>query len=167
MGKLGAGNILYNDAGSKITGVKHPDGTEEFFALSPVQGAKLVSVDVTVTAALLDSGGKVTVIPAGQGQWKIRGITLVGGGTNYAAGGDRNISLSDGTTTWTTIANADIESAPAASLPWGNAKVPMLTGTTDTASAANAEIKFAYSNGTTDHSATGSIKFNVLLEKVG
>jgi hypothetical protein len=90
----------------------------------------------------------------------------VGGGTSFAAGGDRLISLTDGTTVWTTIANADIESAPSASLMWGNAKVPFLTGTSDTASASNAAIRFQYSGGTTDHSGTGSIKFAVLLEKV-
>lgn len=167
MSKLGTGNLLYSDTGLKIIGVKHPDGVEELFALSPIQGAKLVSLDLTLTAALLDSGGKVVAIAAGNGQWKVRNITLVGGGTNFGAGGDRNISMTDGTTIWTTIANADIEAAPAASLPWGNAKVPMLTGTSDTASAANAEIRFAYSGGTTDHSAVGSVKVNVLLEKVG
>ena len=124
-------------------------------------------VDVTVTAALLDGAGTVNVIAGVTGdQYKIRDIRLVGGGTNFAAGGDRAISLTDGTTVWTTIANADIETAPAATLEWGNAKVPFLTGTSDTASVSNQAIRFAYSGGTTDHSATGSIKFSVGLEKV-
>jgi hypothetical protein len=124
-------------------------------------------VDVTVTAALLDAAGTVPVIAGVVGdQYKIRNIRLVGGGTNFAAGGDRLIDLTDGTTVWTTIANADIESAPTATLDWGNAKVPYLTGTSDTASASNAAIRFQYSGGTTDHSATGSIKFSVCLEKV-
>lgn len=125
------------------------------------------SVDVVVTAALLDGAGSALVIPGViGGSYKIRNVTLVGGGTNFGAGGDRLISLTDGTTVWTTIANADIEAAPAASLPWGNAKVPMLTGTTNTASVPNADIAFKYSGGTTDHSGAGSITFNVLLEKV-
>ncbi len=124
-------------------------------------------IDVTVTAALLDGAGQVAVLAAAAGdQYKIRDVRLVGGGTNFAAGGDRLISLTDGTTVWTTIANADIEAAPAATLPWGNAKVPFLTGTSDTASAAGAAIRFQYSGGTTDHSGTGSIKFSVCLEKV-
>lgn len=124
-------------------------------------------VDVTVTAALLDGAGSAPVVVGGTGdQFKIRNIILVGGGTNFAAGGDRLISLTDGTTTWTTIANADIESAPSASLMWGNTKVPFLTGTSDTASAAGSTIAFKYSGGTTDHSGTGSIKFAVCLEKV-
>lgn len=123
-------------------------------------------VDVTVTAALLDAAGTAPVIVGAAGDsYKIRGIRLVGGGTNFGAGGNRLISLTDGTTVWTTIANADIEAAPAATLHWGDAKVPYLTGTSDTASAAGQNIRFAYSGGTTDHS-TGSIKFSVLLEKV-
>lgn len=124
-------------------------------------------VDVTVTAALLDGGGSVNVIAGVSGDtYKIRNIRLVGGGTNFAAGGNRNISLTDGTTTWTTIANADIEAAPTATLAWGDTKVPFLTGTSDTASVSGQAIRFAYSGGTTDHSGTGSIKFSVQIEKV-
>ena len=63
-------------------------------------------VDVTCTATLLDAStgtGKVTVMAAGTGvnatdQYKIRNIRLVGGGTNFGSGGDRLLSLTDGTT---------------------------------------------------------------------
>ena len=128
--------------------------------------SQLKWVDVTCTAALLDAAGTVVVIAGVAGdQYKIREIRLVGGGTNFGAGGDRLLDLTDGTTIWTTIANADIETAPAATLTWGNAKVPFLTGTSDTASASAANIRFQYSGGTTDHT-TGSIKFSILLEKV-
>lgn len=129
--------------------------------------AALKWVDVAVTAALLDSAGTVNVIAGVAGdQYKIRDIRLVGGGTNFGGGGDRLIDLTDGTTVWTQIANADIESAPAATLSWGNAKVPFLTGTSDTASVAGQAIRFVYSGGTTDHGGTGSIKFSVCIEKV-
>lgn len=123
-------------------------------------------VDVVCTAALLDSAGKITVVAAETGkQYKIRDIILVGGGTNFAAGGDRLLDLTDATTIWTTVANADLEAAPAASLPWGNTKVPMLTSKSNVASVAGTRIYFAYSGGTTDHSATGSITFSVGLER--
>lgn len=129
-------------------------------------------VDVTCTATLLDAStgtGKVNVITPTvlTDQYKVRNIRLVGGGTNFGSGGDRLLGLTDGTTVWTTVANADIESAPSATLDWGNSKVPYLTGTSDTASAAGAQIYFQYSGGTpaTPHS-TGSIKFSVCLEKV-
>lgn len=132
-----------------------------------IQISPLKYVDVTCTAGTLDGALKVTVVAAtSSDQWKIRNIRLVGGGTNFGAGGDRLLSLTDGTTVWTTIANADLETAPAATLDWGNAKVPFLTSTSDTASVAGAQIWFAYSGGTTDHSGTGSIKFSVCLEKV-
>lgn len=124
-------------------------------------------VDVTVTAALLDSAGQVNVIDASTSDsYKIRNIRLIGGGTNFGSGGNRLIDLTDGTTVWTTIANADIESAPSATLDWGNTKVPFLTNKSDVASVAGAAIGFKYSGGTTDHSGTGSIKFSVCLEKV-
>ncbi len=129
-------------------------------------------VDVTCTATLLDAStgtGKVNVISAGLAtdQYKVRDVRLVGGGTNFGAGGDRLLSLTDGTTVYTTVANADLESAPAATLPWGNAKVPFLTGVSDTATAAGAALYFQYSGGTpgTPHT-TGSIKFSVCVEKV-
>lgn len=124
-------------------------------------------VDITATAAALDAAGTVPVITGVAGdQYKVREIILVGGGTNFDAGGDRLIDLTDGTTVWTTIANADIEAAPAASLRWGDAKVPLLTGTSNTASVAGQAIRFVYSGGTTDHGGVGSITFSVCLEKV-
>lgn len=124
-------------------------------------------VDVAATAALLDAAGTAPVIAGVAGdQYKIREIILVGGGTNFGAGGDRTIVLTDGTTVWTTIANVDIEAAPAASLRWGDAKVPFATGTSNTASVAGQAIRFAYAGGTTDHGGAGSITFSVCLEKV-
>jgi len=128
--------------------------------------SKLIYCDVTVTAAALDGGGNVVVKAAETGYaFKIRDVKLVGGGTNFGGAGNRLIDLTDGTTIWTQIANADIESAPTATLPWGNAKVPFLTSTSDTASAAGQNIVFEYSGGTTDHT-TGSIKFSVLVERL-
>ena len=164
------GNITGNVTGN-VTGNTTGVHTGDVGTTGPTVDGVLVSglkwVDVTVTAALLDSAGSVNVIAGVTGdQYKIRHIRLVGGGTSFGAGGDRLISLTDGTTVWTTIANADIESAPSATLDWGNSKVPFLTGTSDTASASNAAIRFQYSGGTTDHGGTGSIKFSVCIQKV-
>ena len=128
--------------------------------------SNLIWADVTVTATALDGGGSVRVVAGETGiTYKVRDIKLVGGGTNFGAGGDRNISLTDGTTTYTTIANADIEAAPATTLPWGNAKVPFLTGTSNTPTVAGQDLRFAYSGGTTDHT-TGSIAFSILFERI-
>jgi hypothetical protein len=170
-GTVSASKALVVDSSKDITGIRNvtSTGASDFQTIKgdAVTLSQLKWVDVAVTAALLDSAGSAVVIAGVSGdQYKIRNIILVGGGTSFAAGGDRLISLTDGTTVWTTIANADIESAPSASLMWGNAKVPFLTGTSNTASASNASIRFQYSGGTTDHSGTGSITFSVLLEKV-
>lgn len=165
-----AASYVLTEGAQTINGAKtfgsSPDAPATGYKADGVTLSQMKWVDVTVTAALLDAAGNVPVIAGVAGdQYKIRNVILVGGGTNFAAGGDRLISLTDGTTVWTTIANADIESAPAASLMWGNAKVPFLTGTSDTKSASAEAIRFQYSGGTTDHSGTGSIKFAVLLEK--
>ncbi len=126
-------------------------------------------VDIAVTAAALDSAGSATVIAAATGDsYKVRDIRLQGGGTNYAAGGDRLIQLTDGTSVYTVIPNASIEAASATSLAWGTTAVPFpATGAAlTTATTAGSALVFKYSGGTTDHSATGSITFSVLVEKV-
>lgn len=179
-----AGARIYTvpDAGASASfvmseGAQTVNGAKVFGAAidTPQAGVKMDGValsglkwvDVDVTAALLDGAGTINVLAGVAGdQYKIRDIRLVGGGTNFGAGGDRLIDLTDGTTVWTQIANVDIESAPAATLAWGNAKVPFLTGTSDTASVAGQAIRFVYSGGTTDHGGTGSIKFSVCIEKV-
>lgn len=148
-------------------------------ALRDVVDGQPFWVDVTVTAALLDGAKNVPVFtPALQtiAQYKVRDIRLTGGGTSFGAAGDRNISLTDGTTVWTTILNANIEAAPAVTQSWGGAAsplvatavaiVPYLTGVSDTKSVARQAIRFQYSGGTTDHGGVGSIKFSVCLEKV-
>lgn len=122
-------------------------------------------VDVTCTAALLDGALSIVVAEGAPGkQYKVRDVVLIGGGTNFGSGGNRLLDLTDGTTVYTQIANADLEAAPAASLPFGNAKVPMLTGTLDTKTVEGADLVFKYSGGTTDHT-TGSIKFRVQVEE--
>lgn len=127
-------------------------------------------VEVVVTAARLDGAGNVPLftpaLQASTARYKVRNIRLVGGGVSYGAGGDRNISLTDGTTTWVIVPNATIEAAPAATVDWGQAGVPFNAGTSDSLSVAKQAIRFQYSGGTTDHGGVGSIKFSVCLEKI-
>lgn len=120
-----------------------------------------------ITAANLAAAAKVDILtPASTTeQWYVENVVLVGGGTNFNADGDRLVSLTDGTTVYTTIANTDIETAPAVSLPFGNAKVPYLTGTIGTLTVAGAQIYLQYSGGTTDASTGGGINFFVTLRK--
>jgi hypothetical protein len=121
-------------------------------------------IEVTCTAALLDGAGKINVIEGDDDyQYKVRHIKLIGGGTNFGSGGNRTLGLLDGTTTYTTVPNASLETAPATTVDWGNAELPFLTGTADTKTVAGQDLYFAYNGGTTDH-ATGSIKFSVCVE---
>ena len=124
-------------------------------------------IPVTCTAALLDGALKIAVItPVDRAEsYRVVDVRLIGGGTNFGAGGDRLLDLTDGTTVWTQIANADLETAPSATLTQGNAKVPFLTGTANTASTAGNPIYFAYSGGASDHT-TGSITFHVCLNRL-
>ena len=122
-------------------------------------------VDVACPATGLDGALSVVVVEGDASrQYKVRDVILVGGGTNFGGGGNRLLDLTDGTTVFTQIANADLETAPTASLPYGNAKVPMLTGKTNVKTTAGADLVFKYSGGTTDHT-TGSITFSVMLEE--
>lgn len=126
----------------------------------------LTVVEVTVTAALLDSAGTITVLPAGTlRQHKLRDIVIQAGGTNFGAGGDRNIVLQDssGTQVLATIANAQMESLPATGMRLGMTGITANKITTSTT--AGEAIVFKYSGGTTDHSATGSFVALVTLEK--
>jgi hypothetical protein len=122
-------------------------------------------VDVVLSAATLDGAKSVTVLaPAKRtDQYRVRDIKMQGGGTNFGAGGDRTITLTDATTVWTTIPNASIEAIAAAGSAWGSTPLPQTT-TGDTKSVAGASIVFKYAGGTTDHT-TGSFKVSVLLEK--
>lgn len=170
LGTAQASKTVTADANIDVTSLRNATLTGALDAQTLKADAVTLSplkwVDVAVTAAALDAAGNVPVIAGVAGdQYKIRDVILVGGGTNFGAGGDRLISLTDGTTVWTTIANADIETAPAASLRLGDVKVPFLTSTSNTASASAAAIRFQYSGGTTDHGGTGSISFSVCLEK--
>jgi hypothetical protein len=167
----GAADFVMNAGTQTIAGAKTFSGNINITTAGALQADSITLsylkwVDVDVTAAILDGAGTVPVIVGASGdRYKVRNIVLVGGGTNFGAGGDRAISLTDGTNVYTTVANADIESAPTASLAWGDAKVPFLTGVSNIASVAGQNIRFQYSGGTTDHT-TGSISFSVCLEKV-
>ena len=128
----------------------------------------LLYLETTVLASDLDGGGSTIIRIAATGeQFKCREIFLSADGTNFAAGGDRNIAIQDssGTIIWSIIPNATIESL--ADGRWGDTEVPMPATASDffAASTAGENIVAKYSGGTTDHSGTGSLKIMTLLEK--
>lgn len=163
----GATTLIFNSGSGNARFNTQVDLPQAFATVDGKAISPMIAVTVTVTAAALDAGGNIVVFAAGAGdQVKVEDVKLIGGGTNYGAGGDRTIVLTDGTTTYTTVANGDIEAAPATTNAWGSAIVPFSAGTADVSTVAGTNLRFQYAGGTTDHGGVGSIKFRVLLTKV-
>jgi hypothetical protein len=131
-------------------------------ARSQVVSGNLRAVYTTVTAALLDGALSISVLPAVTGATYKLVDFKAKTGTNFAAGGNRTITLQDssGTKIFTTITNAWIESQ--ADLKWGDSAAPI---TTFGASTAGEAIVFKYAGGTTDHSGTGTFDCVTLWQK--
>ncbi len=118
--------------------------------------------DITAGFADLASGGAAGVV-SGAG-YKIRGIWLNSGGTNFSGGGgDRDIQISDGTAVYSLIPAATAQAL--VNMSWGidvdlpfPAAVAINRTTTGT-------LFIAYSGGTTDYTA-GSVVISFLLQKV-
>lgn len=119
----------------------------------------------TVGQAALASAGTATLLDAITGeQWKIREIFLSGAGTNFS-GGDRLLSVTDGTTTWTVIPAATLQTLAVAR--WGDAGVPFpaTAGHLTASSAVGTDITARYSGGATDYTA-GSLTLIITAERV-
>lgn len=125
-------------------------------------------VEVTATRAALASAGTVSVVAAASGkQYKIRGIRLSGSATSFSGGGgNRLLSLTDNTSTWTVIPAATLQALGTAG-QWGDAAVPYpaTVAHLTTACVANTAIVLKYSGGTTDYSTNGSITLIITYER--
>jgi hypothetical protein len=124
--------------------------------------------EFTISASDLDGAGiKVLIQSSAKESFKIRDIILSGSGTNFGAGGNRNISIQDrsGTHTYTTIPNATIESLTAGR--WGSTAVPLPTGSdVFAASTLGEDIIAKYTGGTSDHSGVGSLTLMIRYERI-
>lgn len=125
--------------------------------------SNLKYVTATLDAATLDGAGQVEIVAVGTVNFAVREIILLGGGTNFGAGGNRTIVITDGTNVFTTIPNASMETAPAVANRWGSTPVPF------TADAGNkvfsgSSLYAEYAGGTTDHGGAGSIDVVLLIE---
>lgn len=121
---------------------------------------QLLFAEVTVAYTdIASAASKTLLVSNSQQQFKVRDVFRnKTGGTNYSGGGgDRNIILTDGTTTFCTISAAN---AQAYAGDWGDVGVLRTTS-----SVAGADLVFKYSGGAADYTA-GSITFTVMLEKV-
>jgi len=125
--------------------------------------------EVTVGFGDVASAASKTLLDAVDSgeQWKVRELFLSGSGTNFSGGGgDRLLDITDGTTIWTSIPAATLQSLAAAR--WGDTGVPFpaTAAHLTTASAAKTDIVAKYSGGSADYTA-GSCTIILTAERTG
>lgn len=134
---------------------------------SPDQSIDMVAFDVVVGQAALAAGGAVAMITSsGSKQYKIRTLQLNSNGTNFSGGGgDRLGQVTDGTTVYSVIPAATMQSLVNAG--WGiTTTLPYpVSAAINTSTVAGANLSFKYSGGTTDYTA-GSLVISVVAQRV-
>lgn len=124
------------------------------------------SFDVTCGQAALAAGGSVTLVTSGGSkQYKIRKLYLNSGGTNFSGGGgDRLGQVTDGTTVYSVVPAASLQTL--ANAQWGATALPNpASAAINTSTAAGANLTFKYSGGTTDYTA-GSVVISGVVERI-
>lgn len=152
-GAVTAGHVAIFDADGSIA-----DGGA--FAFQPKV------YNVTAGQAALATAGSVTVIPSsGSKQFQILNVFTNKGGTNFSGGGgDRLGQFTDGTTVYSVVPAASLQTI--ANAGWGVTAVPYPASVAiNTFTAAGAALTFKYSGGTTDYTA-GSILLTVVAIEV-
>lgn len=136
--------------------------------IAPMGVNALAWYDVTPTFTQLAATGKVVVqLSTGSQQYKVRNIIMNYGAAGLSGGGgNRLLSLTDGTTAFN---NAGITAAllgTPINTVWGGTGNP-LAGTVaqNTSSVAGSNIYLQYAGGTTDYTA-GSVTVSVLVQRV-
>lgn len=133
---------------------------------NPDTQSNLVTFDVTIGHAALASAGSVILITSGGSkQYKIRSLQLNSGGTNFSGGGgDRLGQVTDGTTVYSVVPAATMQSLVNAQ--WGVTALPNpASAAINVSTVAGANLVFKYSGGTTDYSA-GSLVITGLAERI-
>lgn len=128
--------------------------------------ANLISFDVTVGQAAIAAGAEVVLVASsGAKQYKIRNLQLNSGGTNFSGGGgDRLGQVTDGSTVYSVIPAATMQSLVNAQ--WGVTALPNpVSAALNTSTTAGASLVFKYSGGATDYTA-GSLVITGIAERV-
>lgn len=165
------GSFLRNAAFGQATDITIADpgnstGYIQTTTQNPDPCANLISFDITVGQAALASGGNVALITSsGSKRYKLRTLQLNSGGTNFSGGGgDRNISITDGTTVYSVIPAATAQAL--ANTAWGATGLPFpAAAAINTSTAAGANLRAIYSGGTTDYTA-GSLVLTAVYQRV-
>lgn len=151
------GQFMVVASGSNLNLVVYPN--------SLVVGA-LVTKDVTITSAALAGAAQVSIIPALSGaQYKIRDMFTNSGGTNFSGGGgDRLLSITDGTTVYSVIPAASLQTL--ANVEWGSTGLPFpASAPVNRSTVAGQALRAVYSGGTADYTA-GSMVLTIVYERV-
>ncbi len=131
-------------------------------------GSVLITKDITLGFAALAAGGTVAVQAAlATSQYKVRNIFVNYGAAGLSGGGgDRLITLTDGTTVYNdTGITAALLGTPINTL-WGGTGNPIAGAVAqNTATVAGQALRFVYSGGAADYAA-GSVVVTVTYERV-
>jgi hypothetical protein len=152
---------LVQDAGFAAANVQTSSLT------SPDAISDLVWIDVPLTAAGLATSGHIAIqASSGSKQYKVRDIRVNYSASGFSGGGDRLVTVTDGTTVFN---NAGITAAllgtPINTI-WGGTGNPLAGAVAmNTSSVAGAAIYAVYSGGTTDW-GTGTVNISVLVQRV-
>ena len=128
------------------------------------------TVEVTVNQSEVAAAASKTLLASTGKTYKIRDIFLEGSGTNFSGGsGDRNLTVSDGTTTWSILPASTLQALKTArwgqQQGWGGVEtIPFPTSATALTTASAADIVAQYSGGTADYTA-GELKLIILAER--
>jgi hypothetical protein len=118
--------------------------------------------EVTVGQGDVASAGEKILLDAATGEtWKVLDIVLSADGTDFSGGGgDRLMAITDGTSTWSIIPAATLQTLAVAR--WGDTGMPDPATASHlfAASGSGVDIVAKYSGGTTDYTA-GSLTLRV------
>lgn len=165
---------ISNSSMAQATSIAIPDpgASAASFLISTIPvdfggNANLYWFDITVGQAALASAGSVTLkLSSGSAQYKLRSLQLSGvGGTNFSGGGgDRLGQVTDGTTVYSLIPAATMQTLTNAQ--WGVTALPNPASVAiNTSSVAGSSIVFKYSGGTTDYTA-GSLVISGMVQRI-
>ncbi len=127
--------------------------------------ANLVTFNVTCGQAALAGGGVVLYTSSGLSQYRVISLSINSGGTNFSGGGgDRLGQITDGTTVYSVIPAASLQTL--ANAVWGSTALPLpASAPMNTLTGVAADLEFQYSGGAADYTA-GSIVISGVLQKI-
>lgn len=132
----------------------------------PDPASNIIWIDESVGATELNSGPVVLYIPPDPGYgYRVRQIYASSNGVNFSGGGgDRLLAISDGTTVYSLIPAADLQTLT--NNQWGSAKLPFpASAGIATVTQAGATIRAQYSGGTANYT-TGGVVISICIERV-